>query len=48
LVKSFAAAVIAALLRRPSRNKNSWATVKNCGWPASDGVSGVRESPPAP
>ncbi len=47
-MRSFAAAVIAALPRRPSRNRNSWATVKNCGWPESDGVSGTRDTPPAP
>jgi hypothetical protein len=47
-VRPFAAAVIAALARRPSRNRNSCATTKNAGWPPSDGVSATRDCPSAP
>ncbi len=48
LVSPLAAAVIAGSFRRPSRNRKSWATTKNWGWPPRDGVPGTRDWPPGP
>ena len=46
--KWFATATMAASPRRASRNRNSWDTTKNDGWPPSDGVSGRVDWPALP
>src|SRR5262245_59501801 len=48
LVKARARPFISGLSRRPSRNRKSWATTKNDGWPPRDGVSGIADCPVAP
>ena len=47
-LRSLTNGAIASTLRTPSRIRNSWFSMKNSGWPASDGMFSMRELPSSP